>query len=78
LHQRLNRRGKSAAKPWLADHWDESLQDSLAKGAKLCHGTGGNGYAFLKLYRRTKNAVWLDHARAFAMTGIAQYREARE
>lgn len=25
----------------------------LTKGANLCHGTGGNGYAFLKLYQRT-------------------------
>ena len=23
----------------------------LAKGSNLCHGTGGNGYAFLKLHR---------------------------
>jgi hypothetical protein len=49
----------------------------LAKGSNLCHGTGGNGYAFLKLYRRTKDAIWLDHAREFAMTAIAQCREAR-
>ena len=41
------------------------------------HGTGGNGYAFLKLYRRTNDAVWLERARAFAMTSIAQCREAR-
>jgi Lanthionine synthetase C-like protein len=44
----------------------------LTKGSNLCHGTGGNGYAFLKLYRRTGDAVWLDRARAFAMHGIAQ------
>jgi Lanthionine synthetase C-like protein len=50
----------------------------LAKGSSLCHGTGGNGYAFLKLYRRTNNSVWLERARAFAMTAIAQCREARE
>jgi Lanthionine synthetase C-like protein len=50
----------------------------LAKGSNLCHGTGGNGYAFLKLYRRTKNAVWLEHARAFAVTAVAQCREARD
>jgi hypothetical protein len=54
------------------------LAGPLAKGSNLCHGTGGNGYAFLKLYRRTDDAVWLDRARAFAMTAIAQYREARE
>ena len=50
----------------------------LAKGSNLCHGTGGNGYAFLKLYQRTNDAVWLDRARAFAMTAIAQCREARQ
>ena len=44
----------------------------LAKGSNLCHGTGGNGYAFLKLYRRTGDAKWLERARAFAMHGIAQ------
>jgi hypothetical protein len=50
----------------------------LAKGSNLCHGTGGNGYAFLKLNRRTGDAVWLDRAHAFAMTAIAQLREARD
>ncbi len=49
----------------------------LAKGSNLCHGTGGNGYAFLKLYERTGEARWLERARAFAMTAIAQCREAR-
>ena len=44
----------------------------LTKGANLCHGTGGNGYAFLKLYQRTGDAKWLERARAFAMHGIAQ------
>jgi hypothetical protein len=50
----------------------------LAKGSNLCHGTGGNGYAFLKLYRRTNELMWLERARSFAMTAIAQYREARD
>ncbi|HEX5327611.1 MAG TPA: LanC-like protein [Acetobacteraceae bacterium] len=50
----------------------------LAKGSNLCHGTGGNGYAFLKLYRRTNDLMWLGRARAFAMTAIAQYRDARD
>ena len=44
----------------------------LAKGSNLCHGTGGNGYAFLKLFRRTRDAKWLDRARAFAMHAIRQ------
>lgn len=44
----------------------------LKKGSNLCHGTGGNGYAFLKLYRRTGDARWLQRARAYAMHGIRQ------
>ena len=46
----------------------------LTKGSNLCHGTGGNGYAFLKLYRRTNDPMWLDRARQFAMTAIVQSR----
>lgn len=45
----------------------------LAKGSNLCHGTGGNGYALLKLYRRTGQAHWLERARAFAMHGVGQF-----
>ena len=44
----------------------------LVKGAGLCHGTAGNGYAFLKLYRRSGDARWLERARAFAMHAIGQ------
>lgn len=44
----------------------------LAKGPNLCHGTAGNGYAFLKLFRRTGERRWLERARAFAMHAIAQ------
>jgi hypothetical protein len=50
----------------------------LVKGSNLCHGTAGNGYAFLKLHRRTGDARWLDRARAFAMTAIAQFQQARD
>jgi hypothetical protein len=49
----------------------------LAKGAGLCHGTSGNGYAFLKLHRRTGDPAWLDRARAFAMHAIAQSERAQ-
>ena len=45
----------------------------LRKGHGLCHGTAGNGFAFLKLHRRTRDAKWLDRARRFAMHAIAQY-----
>lgn len=44
----------------------------LAKGSNLCHGTAGNGFAFLKLFARTKDELWLTRARAFAMHAIAQ------
>lgn len=44
----------------------------LRKGSNLCHGTAGNAYAFLKLYERTKDALWLNRARAFAMHAIGQ------
>lgn len=44
----------------------------LAKGAGLCHGTAGNGYAFLALFRRTGDEKWLHRARAFAMHALAQ------
>ena len=50
----------------------------LKKGSSLCHGTAGNGYAFLKLYERTGNEIWLDRARAFAMDAIAQYEMATQ
>ncbi|MEO8751747.1 MAG: LanC-like protein, partial [Casimicrobiaceae bacterium] len=50
----------------------------LTKGSNLCHGTGGNGCAFLKLYQRTGDALWLERARAFAMHGIAQTLGAAE
>ena len=30
----------------------------LVKGSNLCHGIGGNGYALLKLYKRTGDTVY--------------------
>lgn len=39
----------------------------------LCHGTAGNGYVFLKLFKRSGDAKWLDRARAFGMHVIEQY-----
>lgn len=50
----------------------------LAKGPSLCHGTAGNGYAFLKLLRRTGDERWLERARAFAMHAAGQVEQARE
>lgn len=50
----------------------------LEKGCGLCHGTAGNGYAFLKLYRRTGDSIWLERARTFAMHAIAQRERMRQ
>jgi lantibiotic modifying enzyme len=49
----------------------------LKKGANLCHGTAGNGLAFLKLFRRTGDELWLERARAFAMHAAAQVERER-
>ncbi len=49
----------------------------LSKGANLCHGTAGNGYAFLALFERTSDELWLERARAFAMHAMAQVAGAR-
>jgi Lanthionine synthetase C-like protein len=49
----------------------------LAKGANLCHGTAGNGLAFLKLFGRTGDELWLERARVFAMHAVAQVERER-
>ena len=49
----------------------------LRKGAGLCHGTAGNGFAFLKLFTLTGDERWLERARRFAMHAIAQVAAAR-
>ena len=50
----------------------------LSKGHGLCHGTAGNGYAFLKLHARTADPMWLARARAFAMHAIGQGERMRK
>lgn len=50
----------------------------LIKGAGLCHGTAGNGYAFLKLFERTGDEQWLHRARRFAMHAIEQVQHDRQ
>ncbi len=50
----------------------------LRKSAGLCHGTAGNGWAFLKLNRRTRDRKWLERARRFAMHAIEQRTGERE
>ncbi|MEQ1683360.1 MAG: LanC-like protein [Burkholderiaceae bacterium] len=49
----------------------------LSKGAGLCHGTAGSGFAMLKLWRRSGDPVWLDRARALAMHGCGQVERHR-
>jgi hypothetical protein len=50
----------------------------LVKGPNLCHGTAGNGYAFLRAHRVTGEDVWLERARRFAMHALEQVERARE
>jgi hypothetical protein len=49
----------------------------LVKGSGLCHGTAGNGFAFLKLHDRTGDPRWLERARAFGMHAADQVERAR-
>ena len=49
----------------------------LAKGGGLCHGTAGNGFAFLALLDRTGDERWLGRARAFALHAAAQVERSR-
>jgi hypothetical protein len=49
----------------------------LRKGANLCHGTAGNGYAFLALLERTGDERWLTRACAFAMHAAGQVERRR-
>ena len=48
-----------------------------AKGASICHGTAGNGYALLKAFARTGDELWLERARRFAVHALAQMRRQR-
>jgi Lanthionine synthetase C-like protein len=47
------------------------------KGASVCHGTAGNGYAFLKVFARTGDERWLRRARRFAVHALDQVRRLR-
>jgi hypothetical protein len=47
------------------------------KGACVCHGTAGNGYAFLKVFERTQDELWLTRARSFAAHALEQTRRDR-
>jgi Lanthionine synthetase C-like protein len=72
-----------------ADYLDEELflagaelpwragPPTLEKGASICHGTAGNGYAFLKAFARTGDELWLDRARRFAVHALEQVERLR-
>jgi hypothetical protein len=49
----------------------------LRKGANLCHGTAGNGYAFLALFEQAGDERWLARARTFAMHAASQVEHSR-
>jgi hypothetical protein len=49
-----------------------------AKGAGICHGTAGNGYALLTAFAETGDERWLQRARGFAVHALAQVRRRRE
>lgn len=42
------------------------------KGAGICHGTAGNGFALLKAFARTGDERWLGRARRFAVHALRQ------
>ena len=77
---------------WDSARDDETWSDLLLAAGKLiwdagplrdtpglCHGTAGNAYALLALWRRTGDERWLERARAFAQhaTMQAEQRAAR-
>jgi lantibiotic modifying enzyme len=47
------------------------------KGAGICHGTAGNGYALLKAFARTGDERWLERARRFAVHALRQAERLR-
>jgi lanthionine synthetase-like protein len=56
----------AAELPWRAG------PHGIEKGPGICHGTAGNGYAFLKTFERTGDEKWLDRARSFAVHALEQ------
>ena len=51
---------------------------NLDKGPGICHGTAGNGYAFLKTFGRTGDERWLERARKFAVHALKQVERLRK
>jgi hypothetical protein len=66
------------------DAWSALLVDAgrlvweagpMRNAPGLCHGTAGNAYALLALWRRTGDEQWLVRARAFAQHAAGQVEE---
>ncbi|HEY0387039.1 MAG TPA: LanC-like protein [Gaiellales bacterium] len=55
--------------------WDAG---PVAGGAGLCHGTAGNGLAFLAMYGRSGDERWLERARGFAVHALEQAERERD
>jgi len=51
---------------------------SMTKGPGICHGTAGNGYAFLRTFGRTGDELWLERAQRFAVHALGQVERWRE
>jgi Lanthionine synthetase C-like protein len=49
----------------------------MEKGPCICHGTAGNGYAFLKVFERSGDERWLERARRFAVHALEQVERRR-
>jgi hypothetical protein len=50
----------------------EAGPPGMEKGSGICHGTAGNGYAFLEAFERTGGERWLERARRFAVHALEQ------
>jgi hypothetical protein len=44
----------------------------MEKGSGICHGTAGSGNAFLNVFARTGDELWLDRARRYAVHALGQ------
>ncbi len=75
----------AAAAPYLGEElllagaelvWKAGPQP-LEKGPGICHGTAGNGYAFLRTFGRTGDERWLERARRFAVHVLGQVERRR-
>jgi lantibiotic modifying enzyme len=78
--------GVASLWPWASEEFKKILINAgnltwqaglLKKPWGLCHGTAGNGYAFLKLYKLTGDQIWYSRALQFAMHAIRQYETMR-